>query len=329
MRIIDQIGSIFKRKANVIARKSGFGFMGNLKTSTLSFADPIFLNMVQLITDLYNDVEVQLKAGDAALFSGFKQFFYTYGQQVMDMYYRDGVVVVGHSKVGEGDTAKHIFRILRNTEYTTKGNYNDIEVIPKASAREWDIYLMVSTTYRLCNKSDRQLLDPFLQLIDNVLNGTNTIAARLGSVVFATPKTPSGASAATPLLDMEKKELEKQIKEGYGALDTQSQICLFSNDLSFTTINLAGLDNKMTEKIKVAASVIADRLKVPANQSSLIDSNSSKSLANGTELREGDFNKYQTFERLFKHTFMEMAEDMGLSISYTIANKPQRTQVAV
>lgn len=322
MSIRDIFTSVFRRRTDTISRQAGFGFLGNLKLSALPFADVVFFNMVELITDLYNDVEIQLKKGDKALFFAFSKFFYVYGQQVLNMYYRDGVVVIGHRKEGEGDDAHHSFRILRNDEYTKKTDVKKIEVVAKDKDEE--IYLMVSTTYRLSNKSDKQLLDPYLTLIDNVLNGTNTIASRLGSAVFATPKTPAGASAATPLLKQEKEQLEKEIEKNYGSLDTQSQICLFSNDLSFTTINLAGLDNKLQDKIKIAASVIADRIKAPANQSSLIDANSSKSLSNGTEMREGDFNKYQTFERLFKHTFMEMAEDMNMEITYTIANKPQR-----
>ena len=50
----------------------------------------------------------------------------------------------------------------------------------------------------------------------------------------------------------------------------------------------------------------------------------SQTLANGTELREGDYNKYQSFERLLNHTFVRLAEEMGMDLTYTIYNKPQR-----
>ena len=67
-----------------------------------------------------------------------------------------------------------------------------------------------------------------------------------------------------------------------------------------------------------------DRVKVPANQVAIIDANSSKTLSNGTELREGDYNKYQSFERLLNHTFVRLAEEMGMDLTYTIYNKPLR-----
>ena len=70
--------------------------------------------------------------------------------------------------------------------------------------------------------------------------------------------------------------------------------------------------------------MIADRVKVPANQIGLIDAMSSKSLANGTELREGDYNKYQSFERLLNETFIEMASFYGVDFDYAIYNKPIR-----
>ena len=83
---------------------------------------------------------------------------------------------------------------------------------------------------------------------------------------------------------------------------------------------------------------IADRIKVPANQVGLIDAMSSKSLSNGSELREGDYNKYQSFERLLDCTFVQFARDLGLYPGmsevvqgevvrgyYTIYNKPKQS----
>ena len=75
----------------------------------------------------------------------------------------------------------------------------------------------------------------------------------------------------------------------------------------------------------MAVLAICDRMKVPANQVAIIDANSSKSLSNGSELREGDFNKYQSFERLLNRTFVQMAQAYGMTVDYTIYNKPIRT----
>jgi hypothetical protein len=47
-------------------------------------------------------------------------------------------------------------------------------------------------------------------------------------------------------------------------------------------------------------------------------------LSNGGELKEGDFAKYQTFERLLNKTFIALANAMLLKVDYQIYNKPQR-----
>ena len=71
--------------------------------------------------------------------------------------------------------------------------------------------------------------------------------------------------------------------------------------------------------------VIADALHISCNQLAIIDAQSSKALANGGEIREGDILKYKTFERLLDRTFVKWAEDMSLKVDYTIYNKPTTT----
>jgi hypothetical protein len=94
--------------------------------------------------------------------------------------------------------------------------------------------------------------------------------------------------------------------------------------MHFQVIGMDGVDRKLTEKVRACVLAICDRVKVPANQVAIIDANSSKTLSNGTELREGDYNKYQSFERLLNHTFVRLAEEMGMDVDYTIYNKPER-----
>jgi hypothetical protein len=94
--------------------------------------------------------------------------------------------------------------------------------------------------------------------------------------------------------------------------------------MNTNTISLASLDLKVLDKVKMAVLAIAGKLKVPANQVPLIDAMSSKSLSNGGELKEGDFAKYQTFERLLNKTFIALANAMLLKVDYQIYNKPQR-----
>ena len=97
---------------------------------------------------------------------------------------------------------------------------------------------------------------------------------------------------------------------------------ILPREMSWQTINLAGLDLKMQEKVKIAILAIADRIKIPANQVVIIDAQSSKSLANGSEIREGDKLKYKSFKRLFERSFIEMARYYGLQVDYIIDGEP-------
>ena len=112
------------------------------------------------------------------------------------------------------------------------------------------------------------------------------------------------------------------MREDYGALSKQSNLMLLPREMSWQVINLAGLDLKMAEKVKTAILAIVDRIKIPANQVAIIDAQSSKQLANGGEIREGDKLKYKTFRRLFERTWVDMATYYGLKISYAIDGEP-------
>jgi len=125
------------------------------------------------------------------------------------------------------------------------------------------------------------------------------------------------------LLPSEIEKLEKSVEKNYGALDTQKIIHFLSDDLKFEVINLAGQNLGLNEKLKIAVLAIADKIKVPANQIALIDANTSKAFANGSEMVQGDFQKYQSFERLLVSTFVELAKMLQIDITYEIYNKPK------
>jgi hypothetical protein len=91
-------------------------------------------------------------------------------------------------------------------------------------------------------------------------------------------------------------------------------------------VSLANVDIRMNDKARLAILAIADRLKVPANQIGIIDANSSKTLSNGTELREGDLAKYRSFRRLLNATFYDMATELGMQVNYTLENEPKTVQ---
>ena len=321
------IRNIFHRKAAIPTGKGTAFLLAGRPISRLPFADVIFLNICQLLTDLCNDVTFTLKRGDAAVFDAFRSFFNTRGQVALDHMLRDGVVIIGHTQVGEGAYAAHEFHICKNTEYTVLTDLDGFSV--KSNVAVLDVYAITSSTMETVGQSNAGVLHPWLVLLDNVMNASNTVTERLGSMVIATPNTPNSANVPVTLQDWERKDIEKEITDNYGSLAEQSQFLLLGQDMKFTTVNLSGLDQRTQEKAKLAILAIADRLKVPANQIGIIDANSSKSLSNGTELREGDFNKYQSFERMLEHTFIRMAEAYGMKIDYTIYNKPERQQTAV
>ena len=318
--MLQSSADFFRRGSNRVVKVRGI-VGGNIREKYLPFADVVFLNACQLVTDIMNDVTLLYKNGDRAKFEALEKFFALKGQLVCDMLYHDGMVVIGHTQAGEQYT-QHYFHLCRPNEY--RRNDNDGVITFTSMVEGMDVYVMRSPTMELLGVSDRESLHPWLTYLDNVMNASNTCQARLGSVVFATPKTPSGASAPIPLMSEDIKDLEQQLQKDYGALAEQNQICILGEDLNFTTISLAAIDQKTTEKARFAILAIADKIHIPANQVAIIDANGSKALSTGNELREGDFARYQTAERLLWATWIRFAEDMGLSVDYTIYNKPQR-----
>ena len=211
---------------------------------------------------------------------------------------------------------------IENQDYRKKtdGKFMTVEPInPKLQ-----IYVMRSETFQLTGMSDKALLNGYLTYLDNILNSSNTVTARLGAMIMASP-LQSNNPAPDILLPEEVAELEKNTSENYGSLKTQKQIQVWGRPMKFDTVSLSSIDNKMTEK-KTCVLAIADRIKVPANQIALIDALSSKAFANGSEMLQGDFAKYQSFERLLNCTFVRMAQYVGLRVDYKIYNKPEVKQ---
>jgi len=191
--------------------------------------------------------------------------------------------------------------------------------------KQQKIFVLYSDIFEEKQISYKQHLHPYIHYIDSVLNSSATLNERLGTLIIGSPKNLSNAPTEVVLPKTEKDRLEKELSEDYGSLSRQKQIMLLPREMSWQTINLAGFDNKTYEKLNIAVMVIADALQVPANQVSLIDSFNSKAFSNGTELREGDFLKYATFERLLNFTLIRLANAMELKVDYTIYNKPVRT----
>jgi len=307
---------ILKKEQKVIQRWYGSTVFSNYMEDKMHFAKLIFLNICDLLTDLTNDVTFTTQntlKENTQLFGEFVAFFNDKGKFVLDKLFVSGFVVIAHNDFG--------FRVLFEDEYLIIGDNQNKLVQPKDNTLQ--VYVMRSETFQLTGESDYLILKPFLTLLDNVLNSSNTITARLGALIVSSPQQTSLPAPET-LTEKDKEDMEKQTSENYGSLRNQKQFLIFPRPMNTQVISLSNIDNRMIDKVKTCVLAIADRIKVPANQISMVDALSSKSFANGSEMREGDFNKYQSFERLLNNTFVNMATSLGLKVDYEIYNKPTR-----
>ena len=314
MNIIDRIFPRLRKRASMLTPVWTSSFEG---ITAYPFARLIFRNIVELLSDILNDVELINKGSDVMQFAEFKRFVEAEGAAAIYRVFRYGFAVIGITNSGT-------IRLLRREEWYEHTTPAGTEIKPKRP--DIEVYVMRSDTFAEEGVSDHHLCLPFLDFLDNTLNASNTAVARLGAFIVASPENVSGAPAPFKLSDDEKKDIEKNMAQEYGGLARQRQVLLLPRSMKFDVVSLTNIDNRTVERVKIAVAAICDRIKVPANQVAIIDANSSKTLSNGTELREGDFNKYQSFERLFDHTFMRMADELGLRVDYTIYNKPLRQQ---
>lgn len=320
MRITDYIKQRFFRAGEVLwFNRAGWSF-SDWGIARYKFSSLIWYNICDILTDLIEDVEIIDQSGAAPLsedgmkFATFRSFMYAWGKTILQRLYDYGFVVVGYDKITQR------FWILDESDYTRE-HRDDVTIIkPKDDTLQ--AYVMKSATFIVYNKSDKELCKGFLSFLDDTLNGSATVSKRLGAVVIASPKNLNNAPTVTVLTEEQKKKLEKEMREDYGALSNQSNIMLLPREMSWQTINLAGLDLRMQEKVKTAILAIVDRIKVPANQVAIIDAQGSKQLANGSEIREGDRLKYKSFRRLFERTFADMARYYNIKMDYVINGEP-------
>lgn len=314
MNIIDRIFPKLRRRHSVIGSYAyGLPFEG---IGCKRFGDAIFINIVEILTDLANDVEwSNMGKGDAMMFAEFRRFYEDEAMRVLWRTYRYGFAVVGISDA--------TMRLLDPDEWNERGTADRKRIIV-SKCKDEQVYVVKSATFANVGKSDFDILRPFIDFLDNTLNASNTATERMGAMVVASPETAGAAPTPAVLNEKDKKDMEEEITKEYGLLNRQRQVMLLPRSMRFDIINLTSIDTRLNERVRVAVLAICDRVKVPANQVAFIDANSSKSLSNGSELREGDFSKYQSFERLLNRTFVKMAADIGLTVDYTIYNKPER-----
>lgn len=316
MKILDYIRNVFVKKSSVLSYgtiSGGFAFDG---VTAKPFGELIWLNICDLICDLAESINIELKRSVKAEknYKGvaFRTFFYSWGRFVWQKLFDEGFVVIAYNGVN--------FRILRITEYTT---YNvDGMTVVRALDETLEVYVMRSATYALKERSDKSLCRPWIDYLDSVMTASNESCKRMGACVVASPKTPNNSPTSVILDEKSKTQLEKQLQNEYGLLAQQKSVMVLPREMSWQVVSLANLDLKLNDKARLAILAICDRIKVPANQVAIIDANASKSLSNGSELREGDRSKYKTVRRLFENTFVQMANTLSLSLTYSIDGEP-------
>lgn len=319
MRIFDTIRRFFRGGEVLTWNNIGMNF-NSWGVVRYKFSTLIWYNICDLLTDLIEDVQLSDRSGADPLspagekFAMFRAFMYAWGKTVLQQLFDDGYVVIGFDQMAVR------FWIMDVSEYERESVGKATIITPKANGVQ--VCVLKSATFVIYQKSDRELCRGFLSFLDDVLNGSATVSKRLGAVVVASPKNLNSAPTATVLTDDQKRKLEEEMRRDYGALSNQSNIMLLPREMSWQVINLAGLDLRMQEKAKFAILAIVDRIKVPANQVAIIDAQSSKQLANGSEIREGDKLKYKSFRRLFERTFADLARYYGLTIDYVIDGEP-------
>lgn len=322
MKIWDNIKSVFARRDNHTLQVFANGYGQPLVLTAHKFGETIFLNAAQLLTDLYSEV-VWSAVVETPKYKAWLDFVNRNGQRIMLQLLRvKGYAVIGYDmRMNADSTMEYAFYELPETKYhvMTKGNREYVECYDPQQM----YYVIKSPTYEQTGASDHWHCRGYIAMLDAVFNGATTTAERLGAYVVMSPKQDAIGGV---LVEGEKEEIEKELQHDYGMLSRQKQIMVMPRPMDSAVVSLAAVDARLETKARLAILAITDRLKVPANQIGIIDSTSSKSLANGTELREGDLSKYRSFRRLLNSTFYDMAVELGMQVNYTLENEPKTIQ---
>ena len=320
MNILDAIFPRLRQRRNGSFLRPSYFWTGWEGLTCLPFGELVFQNIVEMLTDLDNDVTFQLLSDRGTMtFSEFVRFFNDEGEAALWRVYRHGYAVIGY-KWDEKMEYVTAMRLLDPDEWTEAQYQGDTFI--RAIDPTWKVYVMKSPTYRVKAISDYDLCRPAIEFLDNTLNASNTSVKKLGAFVVASPETAGSAPTPSVLNEKDKKDMEKEIAKEYGLLNRQRQIMLLPRGMKFQTVSLTNIDQKLTERVRMAVELIADRIKVPASQIAVIDATAGKSLSNGGEVHEGDRLKYNTYERLLNKTFILFAQALGIRVTYTIYNKP-------
>lgn len=321
MKIADYIRNIFGSANHVLTFRNG-AYLPGLELTRHKFGETIYLNIVELLTSLYAEV-IWTSANTTPKYIAWKNWADRNGQRILTqlLFGPSGFAVIGYDMMVEAGVEQWRFYELPSEKWRIVTDREAVRVECLDPTQRY--YVIKSPAMEAVGRSEHDLCDGYVKMLDAVLNGATTTAERLGAYVVMSPKSDNFGGV---LIDKDKDELEKELQKEYGMLSRQKQIMVMSRPMDSAIVSLAAVDLRMKEKVNTAVLAIADRIKVPANQIALVDANASKSLSNGTELREGDLSKYRSFRRLLNSTLFDMATEIGLKVNYTIENEPKSVQ---
>lgn len=123
-------------------------------------------------------------------------------------------------------------------------------------------YLFYEKGYKGSSITMAEICKTSLDYVDNILNTAVTGNARLGNVTILTP-SHNQMTGSEILKDSEKKEIEKLISESYGGLDSQSNLMLFPNSLSTTTISFDFGKLQLLPQLEMVVKILCGYFNIP------------------------------------------------------------------
>ena len=197
-KILNLIGGGAKNRSKRPMRSVDFP-LGNFK-----FAEVIFENITEILIDLQSDTTLLFQGGNKISFDIVNLFFKKEGKKFLYYSYRYGRVFLTFE-----DNVLTIAEPI-DIQKETRGDY-DYYFSKKDKAKR--VIVFDSEHYQMYGKSHFDKLFPFFDLLNNILNASNTITKRLGVAVFATPVTPGSSSFTGNLTPEQKKKIEDESKE--------------------------------------------------------------------------------------------------------------------
>ena len=146
MNVKNSIAKWVLKSYSFIGREDGKSFFPDFFETRQPFADIIFENITDLLTDLVQDTTLVFKQGNSMLFAEFVQMFNNDGQLILNRLFEHGFAIISFNAAG--------FKLLDPDQFTTTTGGR--VMITEAKLKDSRVYVLKSDTYRASGKSDRQ-----------------------------------------------------------------------------------------------------------------------------------------------------------------------------